>query len=128
MVNVAPIVTEADYDRALARMDEIFHAEIGTPEGNERDELFELIEAYEDKRYPIALPSVIDAIESHLAERGLTPDDLIPLFGGRQKVSAVLSGKQDITMPMARALHKHLGIAADILIQEPIATPGSGTA
>ena len=98
----ASILSEDDYNRALARMNNIFHADIGTTEG---DALFDLVEAYEDEHYAIGLPSVIDAIALQMSERGLTPNDLVPLLGSPQKVSAVLSGKQDITMPMARALH-----------------------
>ena len=52
-------------------------------------------------------------------QAGLTRRDLIPLIGSRQKVSDILTGKRDITMSMARALHKHLGIPADVLLQEP---------
>ena len=126
MGNLTPILSEDDYNRALARMDKIFHADVGTPEGDERDALFDLIEAYEDEHYPIGLPSVIDAIAFQLSERRLTPNYLVPLLGSPQKVSAVLSGKQDITMPMARALHKHLGISAEILLQEPAAVSRRG--
>ena len=126
MGSLTPILSEDDYNRALARMDKIFHADVGTPEGDERDALFDLIEAYEDEHYPIGLPSVIDAIAFQLSERGLTPNYLVPLLGSPQKVSAVLSGKQDITMPMARALHKHLGISAEILLQEPAAVSRRG--
>ena len=121
---LSPILSEDDYNRALARMDSIFHADVGTPEGDERDALFDLIEAYEEEHYAIGLPTVVDAIAFQLAERGLTPKDLAPLLGGPQKVTAVLSGKQDITMPMARALRKHLGIPAEILLQEPAAATG----
>ena len=52
MVNVNPIRTDKDYRTALARMNEIFQADEGTPEGDERDILFALIEAYEDQHYP----------------------------------------------------------------------------
>jgi HTH-type transcriptional regulator/antitoxin HigA len=52
-------------------------------------------------------------------QTGMTPRDLVPFIGSRAKVSEVLSGKRAITMSMARALHQHLGISADILLQEP---------
>ena len=47
----------------------------------------------------------------------MSPRDLIPFIGSRAKVSEVLSGKRAITMPMARALHEHLGIPADVLLR-----------
>ena len=57
MVKVNPIRSEEDYDAALTRLSEIFQAEIGTPEGDERDILVDLIECYEEKHYPIGPPT-----------------------------------------------------------------------
>lgn len=122
MAKVTQILTEEDYDHALTRMNEIFQAEIGTAEGDERDALFDLIEEYENEHYPIDPPNAKGAIEFYLDQRGLTEDDLIPLIGSRQKVIEVLSGKRDITISMAQALHKRLGIPAETLLQ---GTPNS---
>ena len=119
MVAVNPIRTEEDYEAALARVDDIFEAQPNTPEGGELDVLTDLIVVYDDKHYPIGPPSLIGAIEFCIEQRGLTQDDLIPMIGSRQKVAEMLSGKRDITMPMARALHKRLGIPAEALLQEP---------
>ncbi len=58
MVAVNPIRTEEDYEAALARVDDIFQAKPGTLEGDELDTLADLIEAYEDKHYPIGPPSL----------------------------------------------------------------------
>ena len=122
MVNISPIRTEEDHEVALSRLAEIFQAEIGTPEGDERDILADLVELYEDKHYPIGLPDPISAIKFRMEQANLTPRDLVPFFGSRARVSEVLSGKRPITMSMARALHQHLGIPADVLLQEPGAT------
>ena len=119
MTNIPHIANEEDYNLALARMDEIFHADIGTPEGDERDLLFNLIEAYEEWRHPVDLPSIPAAIEFRMEQLGLTPGDLAPLVGSQKAATAVLSGQMDITMPMARALYKHWGIPAEVLLQEP---------
>ena len=54
-----------------------------------------------------------------MEQAGLTNRDLIPFLGSRSRVSEVLSGKRAITMSMARALHRHLGIPAEVLLQEP---------
>ena len=119
MVSVKPIRTEGDYEAALARFSEIFQAPIGTPEGDERDILADLVEHYEDIHYPIPTPSPVAAIEFMMDQRGMTRRDLIPFIGSASKVSEVLSGKRDITMAIARALHKHLGIPAEVLLQDP---------
>ena len=53
MINLKPICTEADYEAMLARIDEIFDAEHGSPEGKELDALVDLIESYESKNFPM---------------------------------------------------------------------------
>ena len=65
----------------------------------------------------------VDAIKYHMAQQGLTQRDLIPMIGSRSKVSEVLSGARTLTMPMARALHRHLGVPADVLLKEQVLQP-----
>lgn len=55
-IRLEPIKTEDDYEKALSVVDEIFHAEEGTPEAHLLDKLCKLIEDYEDKHYPIDPP------------------------------------------------------------------------
>ena len=116
------IKTDEDYKDAMNRIDEIFDSLTGTPDGDELDLLVHLVEVYEAERYPIDPPDPISAIEFRMDQQGLTPRDLIPYIGSRSKVSEVLSGKRAISMSMARSLHKHLGISAEVLLQEPGAT------
>ena len=119
MYTIRPIRSEEDYEAACARIRELMGAQLNTPEGDELDVLADLVEHYEDKHYPIGMPTAVDAIEFRMEQAGLTRRDLIPLIGSRQKVSEILTGKRDVTISMARALHKHLGIPADVLLQEP---------
>ena len=112
------IKTDEDYKDAMTRIDEIFDSPTGTPEGDELDLLVHLVEVYEGERYPIPPPDPIDAIAFRMEQQGLTQRDLIPYIGSRSKVSEVLSGKRPITLRMARALHQHLGISAEVLLQD----------
>lgn len=112
------IRTYEDHQAAMNRIDEIFDAPAGSTEGDELDLLVHLVEVYEADRYPIPLPDPIAAIEFRMEQQGLTQRDLIPYIGSRPKVSEVLSGKRQITIRMARALHQHLGISAEVLLQE----------
>ena len=116
---IKPIRTEEDHKRALARIDEIFDAEEGTPEGDELDVLVDLVMYYESKTVDIGFPDPISAIKFRMDQAGLTQRDLMPYIGSRSKVSEVLSGKRDLTLSMARALHQNLGIPADVLLQKP---------
>ena len=63
MANVSTIRTEDDYEAALARIADILHAEIGTPEGDELDVLVDLVELYEDKHHAIGFPSAIQVAD-----------------------------------------------------------------
>lgn len=116
-MNVKPIRTRADYEAALDRISELMDARAGTPEGTELDVLADLVELYESKNVPMGFPSPVAAIEFRMEQAGLSARDLVPFIGSRAKVSEVLSGKRQITMTMARALHEHLGIPSDVLLK-----------
>jgi HTH-type transcriptional regulator/antitoxin HigA len=77
-----------------------------------------LIEAYEDKRFPMDLPSPAAAIRFRMEQQGLRVDDLLQMIGGSVgRATQVLSGEIDLTLPMIQALHEELGIPAEVLIQ-----------
>ena len=107
------ILTEEEYRQAVARIDQIFHAEPGTPEGEELLALWDLAEAYEAIHYPMQDPTPVAAIEFRMDQANLTLDDLAPCLGGRERAAAVLAGQQEITPAMAQALYERLDI--DIL-------------
>lgn len=119
MSTIRAIRTEADYKAALARIDALMDAEFGTPDGDELDVLTDLVELYEARHVPLGYPSPIEAIRFCMEQGGLSPRDLVPFLGSRAKVSEILSGKRQLTMQMARALHANLGIPADVLLQQP---------
>ena len=56
-MNIKPIKTEQDYDRALQRLEVIFDAPINSVESSEADILSLLIEDYENQYYPIDAPN-----------------------------------------------------------------------
>lgn len=122
MSNIRAIRSEADHLAALDRIGKLMAAEPGTPEGDELDVLVDLVEHYEEKAVPLGFPSPVAAIEFRLEQAGLTPRHLIPLIGSRAKVSEVLAGKRPLTITIARALHEHLGVPADVLLQDAGAT------
>lgn len=118
MSTIKPIRTRADYQAALDRIGTLMDARPGTSRGNELDVLADLVEHYEEKSVAMGYPSPIAAIEFRMEQAGLTARDLVPFIGSRAKVSEVLSGKRPLTMRMARALHEHLGIPADVLLRQ----------
>ena len=122
-MNIRPVKTENDYDAALARIEDLWGAEQGTPEGDELDVMLALVGVYEDENHPVPPPSQIEAIRFVMDQKGLTQADLIPYIGSRPRVSEILNGKRTLTLRMIRSLHFRLGIPADILIQDASAFP-----
>ena len=126
MADVKPIRTETDYETELARIDELMDAEPGSPEGRELTVLVDLIDLYESRHEPMGWPDPVAAIEFRMEQADLSSRDLIPFIGSPTKVSEVLSGKRALTMPMARALHEHLGITTFRLRHPTQAGPPAG--
>ena len=119
MADLQPLQTEEEYRRALHRLGEVFHAQPGTPEGDEHEILADLVEAYETVHYPMKDPTPVGAIEFRMDQANLTLDDLAPCLGGRELAAAVLAGQQEITPAMAQALYDRLDIdILDLLPQE----------
>ncbi len=116
-MNIRPIKNKTDYEWALAEIERLFDASLGTPAGDRLDVLATLVEAYEDDHFPIPLPDPVEAIGYWMESRGLTRRDLEPYIGTRARVSEVLNRKRPLTLNMIRRLNSGLGIPADILIQ-----------
>jgi HTH-type transcriptional regulator / antitoxin HigA len=117
MGQVKAIRNEDDYEAALERIDELMDVDPSTPEGDELDVLVDLVEHYETKAHPIPAATPLAALAFRMEQDGLTPRDLVPHLGSSARVSEVLSGKRALTLAMARALHVHLGIPAELLLQ-----------
>jgi len=113
------IKTETEYEEALARIDELFNAKPGTPEGDDFELLVTLVEIYEEEHFPIDLPDPIIAIRFRMEQAGLKQVDLVPYIGSRSRVSEVLNGKRKLSLSMIRRLHEGLGIPAEVLLHEP---------
>ena len=116
-MEIRPIKTEADYEAALAKIETLFEAELGTPESDRLEVLTTLVEAYEEAHYAIPSPDPIEAIKYYMESRGLERRDLEPYLGSRARVSEILNRKRPLSLTMIRRLNENLGIPAEVLIQ-----------
>jgi HTH-type transcriptional regulator/antitoxin HigA len=117
-MNITPIRTEQDYDAAMARIDELWGAPVGTPQGDELDVLATLVEVYEAKHYPIAPPNPVEAIKFRMEQQGLTPEDMVVYLGHRSRVTDILNRKRKLTLRMIRNLANGLHIPLESLISD----------
>lgn len=108
--------TNQEYQKALKRTMEIFNADLDSAEDRELDLLLVLVKDYEDKN--ISLPNLdpIEVIKLKMDEKGLKAKDLIPIIGTKGHVSSVLSGRRELTLPMAQRLKNYFKLPADVFL------------
>lgn len=117
MNDVKPIRTETGYEAALAEVEQLWGAKLGTPEGDRLDVLATLIDVYESEHHPIDPPDPIDAIIFRMEQQHLTRKDLEDVLGSRTRVAEVLNRRRGLSINMIRRLHDRLGISAEVLIR-----------
>src|SRR5580700_11176672 len=116
-MEIKPIKTESDYTEALRRIEAVWGAASGTPEGDELECLVTLTEAYERRHYPIDLPDPVEAIKFRLEQEGKDYRALIGVIGQRTRVYEVMRRARPLSLNMIRKLHSQLEIPAEVLIQ-----------
>ena len=115
-MNIKPIRNDLDLQDALKRLDVVFQAKAGTPDSDEMEILVALIEAYEQKYYPINAADPIEAIKFRMEQQGLTQKDLEPYIGSSGRVSEVLHNKRRLSLKMIKRLHDGLRIPYESLL------------
>lgn len=97
-------------------MMEIFHVEPNTSESDELDLLIVLVKDYDEKQYSLPELDALEVIKYKMEEKGLKAKDLEPIIGSKGHVSAVLSGKREITLKMAQKLKDFFSIPAEVFL------------
>ncbi|MEO7085946.1 MAG: helix-turn-helix domain-containing protein, partial [Gemmatimonadaceae bacterium] len=109
-----------EFKAAVAELDRL--ADADPARGSEAYDRLEflavLIEAYENEHNPVdeitGTPQTV--VVFMLEQQGKTRADLAPLMGGKGRVSEFFAGKRRLSVEQIRALHRELGIPADLLI------------
>ncbi|MEO1022160.1 MAG: helix-turn-helix domain-containing protein [Bacteroidota bacterium] len=118
-MQIKPIHTEKDHQKALDRIEEIFDATSGSEAGDELEVLGILVDEYEKKHFPIERPKPVEAIRFRMDQLGMKQKDLAKILGSKSRASEILSGKRSLSLGHIKLLYKKLGIPAEVLIQEP---------
>ena len=116
-MEIKPIKTENDYNQALQRLEIIFDAKVGSPEGDELEVLGILIDKYENEKFPISLPDPIEAIKFRMEQMGYNQTDLAQIVGLKSRASEILNKKRKLSIGMIRKLTEKLHIPTEVLIQ-----------
>lgn len=114
---IRPIRSDEDHRAALAAIETLWNAAPGTEAYDRLDLLATLVEAYEDKRWPVADLDPIQAIETALESGEHDRRELADLIGDN-RVSEVLGRHRALSLAMIRKLEAAWHLPASVLIRE----------
>lgn len=112
-MEIRPIRSEADHAEALAEIDRLWGAPLGTSEGDKLDVLATLVATYEADHHPIPAGDPVDVLHAAIQDLGRSQADLAALLGSRARASEILNRKRHLTLEQIRAISAawHLPIA-----------------
>jgi HTH-type transcriptional regulator/antitoxin HigA len=116
-MHIRPIRTDADHEAALREIEALWGADEASEAGDRLDVLVTLAEAYERRRWPIALLDPIEAIEAAMAMNGHSRADLAALIG-QPRATEVLARKRALSLAMIRKIASAWHVPEKILVQE----------
>lgn len=110
--------SKVEFTAALAQVESLMDAKPGSAKEQELELWSLLVERYEQEHFPIDLPDPVEAIKFRMEQEGLRQRDLEKFFPGKNRVSEILNRKRPLSIGMIRALHRGLGIPAEVLLRE----------
>jgi antitoxin component HigA of HigAB toxin-antitoxin module len=93
-MDIRPIRNDRDHRAALAEIERLWGAPIGTPEGDKLDVFVTLVETYEERRWPIGTRrrfDPVDVLHYAIDELGHTQAELAAILGSRSRASEILA-------------------------------------
>ncbi|MCI5122188.1 MAG: transcriptional regulator [Candidatus Electrothrix sp. AUS4] len=93
------VTNEEEYDKAVEFLDML-----GT-----------VIQAYEEKNYPFPDCDGISMLCYFMDEHGITASDL-PKIGSKETVSAIISGKKELSLRHVRALSERFQVSSAVFV------------
>jgi len=85
----------------------------------ELDKISDQIADYEEKQFPFQPESLIEMIELRMYQRKLKQKDLAKILGTTpSRISEILNGKRNLTMELAKSLHRKLNIDANLILSD----------
>jgi len=115
-MEIRPIHTADDHAAAVRRIEAVWGAEPGTPEGDELDVLATLVDAYEAGHFPIEGLDPVDTIKAHMDMAGYRQRDLAELFGSKSRASEIMNRRRPLNLQQVHALVQAWRIPAALLI------------
>jgi HTH-type transcriptional regulator/antitoxin HigA len=119
---MAALENDVQYEVMLARIEELLPLVNNQTPVNDRNMIelvviSNLVEEYEEKHYPVEMPTLPEIIRYEMVERGITQKELAELLNvSPSRISEYMTGKSEPTLKVARLLHQKLDIDAEFLL------------
>ena len=119
---MAELENEEQYEVMLERIEELLPLVSNETPVTDRNMIelvviSNLVEEYEEKYYPVVMPTLPEIIKDEMAERGITQKELAELLGvSPSRISEYINGKAEPTLKVARLLNQKLDIDADFIL------------
>lgn len=112
------IKTEEENDRMLAEIEKLMDkGGRMTPEELALLELMtQLVETFEEEAYPIEDAPPHRLLQHLMEANDLTQADLLPVLGGRGRISEIVNGKRTISKANAKKLAKFFHVSPELFI------------
>ncbi len=117
MLRIRPLRNDKDYRAAIAEIDRLWGARVGSPEGDRLEVLAMLVERYEQERWPSGPIDPIDVIEFFMDQNNYSRGDLARVLGSAPRVSEVLRRKRALNLEMIRKLAAKWRIPVELLVR-----------
>lgn len=126
-MEIRPIRTDAEHEAALREIEALWGAAERSAEGDRLDVLATLVEAYEDRRWPVEEIDPVEAIEAAMAYEGRTRADLGRLIGP-SRATEILQRKRALTLSMIRKIASQWHVPERVLVKDYKLEPKPRTA
>lgn len=118
-MDIRPIRTDEDHKAALAEIERLWDADVGTEADDKLDVLLMLVDKYEETRGPLEAPDwdPVDVLKYAIDESGHTQAELAEVLNSSSRASEILSRNRPLTIEMIRAISEQWKIPPALLIK-----------
>ena len=106
-------------DAALVRIRELWLADNGTPEADERETLVTLVRDFDARTDPQPRLTPVELVRAMMERLELSQQALVPVFGSKGQVSDFLGERRPMTIAQALRMRETYNIPLDLLISRP---------
>lgn len=109
---------DTELDAAIAKLDQLLdQEELSRGDRLYLDALSDLVEVYEAEHIDIPPVGGVAVLRHLMDAQGWRQQDLVPFFGSKSVVSAVLNGKRPLTLAQMLKLSEHFGLPVDVFVE-----------